>query len=305
MPSLSRTVYRGLVAAGAPALVRGVRPGAPVFCFHNVVAEADAGVGDASLHMPAHSFESVARWIAETYDVAPLSELADRAAAGRGVRGLAAVTFDDAYRGVFDHALPVLAALGLPCTIFVVSGFPADPSHTWWDRLASRGLLSDERRERALTAHRGLAAEVLADIDGNEDITRPGGLPDVLLPAGWDRIVEASGAGVDVGSHTVRHANLTALDRAELDEEMVRSRREIHDRTGREPEAMAYPYGLWNEQVLSATGSAGYRMGLTLEARPLRPGGNLLGTPRLNVPASISLEALECWAAGLRLRRPW
>ncbi len=272
-----------------------------MLCFHNVVVEADAGVGDRSLHMPVDTFASIVQWMASSYDVVPLGELAGRAGAGRSVRGLAAITFDDAYRGVFEHALPLLAAAGLPCTIFVVTRFADDPAPTWWDTLAAQSRLSGERRDEALTKQRGLGADVLADP------AEPGTVPDfpeTLLPAPWDQIIRSTSDLVALGSHTVRHPNLTTLSDTELDEELTRSRREIDERTGQEPEAVAFPYGLWDPRVVNATGHAGYRMGLTLEGGSLSGGRDLLATPRLNVPAGISPDALACWAAGVRPRRP-
>ena len=245
------------------------------------------------------------RWIAATYDVVPVGELADRAGGGGSVHGLAAITFDDAYNGVFEHALPVLAAAGLPSTISVVSGFADHPAYTWWDTLGARGLLSDKIRDVALSTCRGLGPEVLAAADA---ALPAGALPHVFLPASWDRIAAAAANGrdgVDLGSHTVRHPNLMTLTDTELDEEMSRSRREIHDRIGKEPEVMAYPYGLWDPRVLGAASRAGYRIGLTLDVRAFAGGGDLLAVPRINVPAGISLDALACWAAGIRLRRPW
>jgi peptidoglycan/xylan/chitin deacetylase (PgdA/CDA1 family) len=300
--SLSRAVYRSLTTLGAPRVARRLRPGAPVFCFHNVVPQTDTGMGDASLHMSVRTFEAIAGWIGDSYEVVPVRELAERAVAGRSVRGLAAITFDDAYRGVFEHALPALAAASLPCTIFVVSGFADHPAYTWWDTLATRGLLTDRRRDQVLTRHRGIAVEVLAEADA---ALPSGALPDVFLPAPWDRIVQAAGNGVDLGSHTLRHANLAVLDGAELDEELGRSRCEIRERTGKDPDAVAYPYGLWNSEVLRSAARAGYRLGLTLGGQLFAEGQDLLGAPRINVPAGISTDALECWAAGIRLRRPW
>src|SRR3954470_8233749 len=37
--------------------------------------------------------------------------------------GAVAITFDDGFANLADHALPVLEHLGLPATIFVVSGY--------------------------------------------------------------------------------------------------------------------------------------------------------------------------------------
>jgi peptidoglycan/xylan/chitin deacetylase (PgdA/CDA1 family) len=299
--ALSRLMYRGLVALRAPVLMRRIRPGAPVFCFHNVVPESVAGVGDASLHMPLGAFASMMDWLASSYHVVPLHDLADRARRGRGLAGLAAVTFDDAYRGVFELALPALAARGIPSTIFVVTGFPERVAFAWWDVLASRGLLGEERRTRALNAHRGLGQEILTEAE----LELGEGLPDVLRPAPWEQILASLGGGVDIGSHSVRHANLSVLGDGELEQELTLSRHEILERTGRNPEAVAYPYGLWNEGVVRAARRAGYATGLTLEGGPVPEGGDPLGLPRINVPAGISLDALACWATGLRLRRPW
>jgi len=300
--ALKRGLYRGLVALQAPRLARQLYPGATILCFHNVVADGEAGLGDASLHMPVSVFESLVRWLAATYRVVPLRELAERASAGRRVRNLAALTFDDAYRGVFEHALPRLEEAGLPCTLFVVTGFAAAPAPTWWDTLAARGLLSEERRARALVAQQGLAGRVLADCG---DDGRAADTPDVLLPARWEWISRAAGDLVAVGSHTARHPNLTVLNDTELEDELGRSRREILEHTNQDPEAVAYPYGLSDSRVARAAARAGYRMGLTLEGGPMTAGRDLLAAPRLNVPAGISPEALACWTAGIRPRRPW
>lgn len=271
-----------------------------MFCFHNVVPAAHAGLGDSSLHMTRDHFARVVEWMQSVYDVVPLAEVVDRAARGRGVRGLAAITFDDAYRGVWEHALPLLAAAELPCTIFVVCAFTEHPSHTWWDILGARGLLTAETREEALSARRGLTEEILPTLSAEREAPD---LPDVLLPATWETILPSIGDLVAVGSHTVRHANLSALASAELREELATSRRRILERTDRAPEAVSYPYGLSTRQVADVAAAVGYRVGLTLENRPIRRGDEPLGLPRINVPAGISLEALECWAAGIDPRR--
>lgn len=297
----SRTVYGTMAALGVPGLARKMLHGAPLFCFHNVVAAADAGRGDASLHMSVGTFEAVVRWMTASYDVVRVGELVDRAEAGESLRGLAAISFDDAYRGVFDHALPILAAAEVPATIFVVPGFADRPTPTWWDTLGTRGLLTEERRSQALTKERGLTAEVLRpdDVDASVD-----SLPEALLPAPWDQITQAVGDGVELGSHTDRHPNLTALSQAEVLVELRRSRQAIRDQVGQEPQALAFPYGLWNASVLRATRQAGYRIGLTLEGHLVAAGQAPLAIPRINVPASISTNALACWAVGVRPRRP-
>lgn len=279
--------------------------GARVFCFHNVVAAAEADRGDTSLHMAVSHFEELMRWTATAYDVVPVVELAERLKAGRSVRGLAVLTFDDAYEGFFRHAMPVLARLRLPSMLFVVPTAAERPSAFWWDRLAEAGRLAGPDRDRHLDRNRGLAREVLGaeewdgDAEGGEAV-----LPDSYLPALWDTVrahVHASDL-LTIGSHTLSHPNLTRMTDDELGLELGESRRKIESKLGVDPDVVSYPYGMHDERVHAAARDAGYQVGLTLDAELARPGQDLLATPRLNVPATIGLEAFECWASGVRLR---
>lgn len=64
-------------------------------------------------------FEAQMEYLASHRCVVPLSELLDgRAAPGRP---RVAITFDDGYRNVLEHALPAMLRLGLPATFFVAS----------------------------------------------------------------------------------------------------------------------------------------------------------------------------------------
>lgn len=294
--SASRIVYGTMVAARLPRLWRQLRPGAVVFCFHNVVANNEARGGDASLHMGLSDFEIIIDWIRSTYDVVPLGDLVARVREGASVRGLAALTFDDAYRGVLRHAVPVLCRAKLPATLFVVSVAPRRPEFFWWDRLAARGKLTEERRATCLARHRGLGEAILRSLPGEDEVPE---LPESLLPASWEEIRAGLGGNLTIGSHTARHPNLTALGVDDVRHELVGSRREIREQTGWDSALICYPYGLHDEVVLREARHAGYIGGVTLRGGVVRAGEDPLALPRVNVPAGISPETLECWAAGL------
>jgi peptidoglycan/xylan/chitin deacetylase (PgdA/CDA1 family) len=74
-----------------------------------------------------------------------LGEMVDVLAADRDPEGLAAVCFDDCLAGVHRYALPVLAEMGVPATIFAVSdAFGARPP--WWPgaaRVVTRAELAE------------------------------------------------------------------------------------------------------------------------------------------------------------------
>src|SRR5262245_28302025 len=97
--------YSGLGMIGAVALSRQLQHAGPIVCYHNVISDREPTHGERSIHMPCDQFERQMRWLAGHYDVLPLEEIVERLRAGRSLRRTAAVTFDDAYAGVFRNAV--------------------------------------------------------------------------------------------------------------------------------------------------------------------------------------------------------
>lgn len=270
-----------------------------VFGFHNVTPAGSPPMGDRSLHLNLQTFTSVVDWIGRAFVVLPLAELVARAEAGRSLRKLAAITFDDAYQGVFTHGLPVLERAGLPATVFVVSTAGASPAFFWWDVLSERGMLTDQTRDLCLGVYRGDRAW----IQNAFPTGREPRLPPDCLPAPWSVIQGAMGGVVTIGSHTRTHRNLVVLRRPELTRELELSRTEIGAQLGSPPDLVSYPYGRLDSTVLREAGQAGYRGGVTTQYGTVSARSSPLALPRVSVPSGIRLETLECWAAGMRLRR--
>jgi len=273
-----------------------------VLCYHNVVPEAQANLsGSLGQHMPLPTFERQMRWLAANYDVISLEDLVDRLSHGRSLRGAAAVTFDDGYGGVFEHAWPLLRDLGMPATAFVVADAPGRSQGFWWDHPDVPAAYSPARRRHWLTALRGDSAaivESLAPARGPAPPTTCSRL------AGWETITEAARSGLRLGAHSVTHRSLPALDERDLQREVVESREVISRFTGVTPAFFAYPYGLWNDAVRRVVRAAGYRAAFTLDyghnAGPADP----WVLRRVNVPAGIEDSTFQAWTAGLNLR-PW
>ena len=299
---LRSAYYAGLGALGLPALMRRFRAAGVVLCYHNVCSTgAAARAGEPAVHLPVDRFAAQARWLARHYDVVPLRELVGRLEAGRPLRGLAAVTFDDGYAGVFTHAWPLLLELGLPATVFVVADAPDHHDGFWWDHPAVAHAATPARRERWLTALRGDGEGILGAA------TRPIAAPPLPLPpshrpADWGTIAAAVDAGLELGAHSATHRTLTQLDGPELEREIVSSREAVHARTRTRPAFFAYPYGLWDARVRDAVHSAGYRGAVTLDYGLVSAGTDAWTLRRVNIPAAITLPAFEAWAAGLRPR---
>ena len=301
LASLASIGYAALRLSGVTTVARRLRSSGLVLCYHNVIPNADAGIwGTLGLHMPFPTFARQMRWLAANYDVVPLERLVNRVASGDNLRGMAAVTFDDAYAGVFEHAWPLLQNLGLPATVFVVAQAPGSDTDFWWDHPGVLRVYSDARRQRWLTALRGDGAAIVASLDHNgHNGAIPLRPPRACRPADWKTIADAAQSGFTVGAHSATHRSLPTLGRIDLDHEVVESRNVIARHTGKPPEFFAYPYGLTSDHVREVVRTAGYRAAFTLERGRNIAGVDPWALRRLNVPAGIGDDAFDAWTVGL------
>ena len=130
------------------------------------------------------------------------------------------LTFDDGFAGAFEHASSILQELGWPATVFLVS-----------------------------------------QLIGKQDVwcraENPSGATYPLLD--MDTIHTMRGMGFTFHSHTRLHPDLTRLPKDQLLSELQGSRTDLENLLHEKVHYLAYPYGLYNEQVLDATRAAGYK----------------------------------------------
>lgn len=93
----------------------------PILCYHKVERRLELGVTRLSPRRFSRQIErfAAAGWRALSYDDLLATVRGDRVAGPREF----AITFDDAYRGLRDHAFPVLEAHGFPATCFVITDY--------------------------------------------------------------------------------------------------------------------------------------------------------------------------------------
>jgi peptidoglycan/xylan/chitin deacetylase (PgdA/CDA1 family) len=129
------------------------------------------------------------------------------------------ITFDDGFRGVREHALPVLEEMGWPFSVFLVSDLI--------------GMQDDW------------------DLEFN-----PSGATYPLLDA--DEIRDMERRGVSFHSHTRSHASLPDLDDARLADQLAGSRATLMELLGHDVPYLAYPFGHLDDRVEAAARTAGY-----------------------------------------------
>jgi peptidoglycan/xylan/chitin deacetylase (PgdA/CDA1 family) len=120
-----------------------------------------------------------------------------------------AITFDDGFKNILHHAVPVLQHHGFPATVFLVTGY-CGKDNSW--------------PGQPVSVHR-----------------RP------LLD--WSEIRQMSALGIAFGAHTRTHPDLRRLGDTAGEEEMLSSKTAIEHALGRPVCSFAYPYGAYNEQI--------------------------------------------------------
>lgn len=291
MSSLSRSIFRLARVSGATAVGRTLRPGAVVLCYHNVVV-GSAPAADRALHLRVEAFAEQMAWLARHFTVVALDELHARAARGRSLRGLAAVTFDDAYQGTLAHALPLLTRMAVPATVFVPTAAPARGEPFWWDRASAGAAADPARRTHCVETLAGDAAAILAGAPADPP------LPAQCLPASWAQINAASTSLCAFEAHSVTHRNLARLDDAALLAELRDAMQHLAEHTGTTPRWLAYPYGRWDARVAAAAREAGYTGAWTLAGRDVTSNTDWWSAPRVDIPSGITLDAFAAWLSG-------
>ena len=293
-PSIGAIYYGSLRRLGITAVRRRMRPAGPVLCYHNVAGPDECRHGEPGLHMPRDRFERQVRWLSAHYDVLPLADFVARATVRSARRPAAAITFDDGYQGVFEHAVPILRALGLPATVFVVADAPDRWPGFWWDQPGIVESLTPDRRRRWLNHLRGDGEAILSEVTPSGNAR----LPASHHPAGWATIRAQVGNGIDIGMHSATHRSLPMLTDAELGHEVLDSRAVLHRATGVWPEFFAYPYGCWDARAGALVQRGGYRAAFGLDPGRRSAAADRWCLGRINVPGRISDSAFDAWTAG-------
>jgi peptidoglycan/xylan/chitin deacetylase (PgdA/CDA1 family) len=106
--------------------------------------------------------------------------------------------------------------------------------------------------------------------------------------------------GMEIGSHSLTHADLRRLDDETLHDELVRSKEEIEALTGEPCVTFAYPFGLHDLRVEQAAEAAGYRLAFSWLPGPWRP----FAAPRLPAPPRHGAGRLALKLLGVSRRGP-
>jgi len=264
-----------------------------------------------SIHVSVDAFTQQLEFLtAERYEILPLSELVERRRRRRSIRRCVALTFDDAYHGVLELALPVLQRFAAPATVFVATGYARDPARRyWWDRLTwvlerapevvtqrlgvgpLAGKSQDELRTALVAASAGrLTRDADSAIGALErDV---GVVPERSLAEAELQML-ARGDLIEFGCHTESHPALPALPPEEQRREIASSHAWLAERLPRVRRFLAYPYGQYDRSTMQVARDAGMEAAFSIEGRAAGPRFDLYACPRIGMAEVNSLRSFE------------
>ena len=197
------------------------------------------------------------------------------------------VTFDDGFDDNYHIAYPILKKLCVPATMFVCTDYIGSSETFWFDRviylfkkttathydlgqnegpspIAVTAIGKYEQARKLVKYFRTVKNDIRLRFLKKLEEQLGDKIPDsdcLSQTMNWDMVVELAASGIEIGSHSCSHPNLTQLDSATLLLELTKSRAAIAEKIGVPPQVIAYPAGdakNFNEEVVAATKRAGY-----------------------------------------------
>lgn len=199
----------------------------PRILMYHMISEPEPGLHFNGLRVSPHMFERQLRWLRQhgwkSFTVSEMLEAGDRLP-GKSF----AITFDDGYADNLLRALPLLQKYASKATLYLVV----------------------ERFERDWSVDRKAHHD-----DG--ELKREAKLSDEQV-----EILIESGC-VELGSHSMTHANFIKLSTDEVMYELQASKRNLEKRFNVDIKSFAFPFGLYTAEQVGLVKQAGYQSAVT------------------------------------------
>jgi len=220
----------------------------PRILMYHMVTAPRSGARFNGLRVAPRVFEKQLQWLAQHgWHSFTVSELV--AQAGRLPEKSCAITFDDGYADNLLQALPLLKKYRCKATLYLVVERSGRDWSTQRKAHHNEGELKQEDK--------------LSDAQVEEML--------------------ASGC-IELGSHSMTHANFSRLEATAAGRELVDSRKALEDRFGVSVRSFAYPFGLYRPEQLALVEEAGYTSAVTTREGIENPGSwNPLELQRIKI----------------------
>jgi peptidoglycan/xylan/chitin deacetylase (PgdA/CDA1 family) len=206
-------------------------------------------LGDDNYSVSVDAFERQMSFLATHATVVSLEEILNCGTRPKSIN--CAITWDDGYASVHDHAFAILEKYKFPSTVFVTTGAIGE----------TRPHVSDED---------------------------PGLFPGQQMLT-WSQIRALRRSIFSIGTHLTKHLDLRALSHENALAELSSSRSAIEHHTDEECLDFAYPWGLADRRCAEWVREARYRSASTTLHKPVPSKLDPLFVPRINIRRDYNL----------------
>ena len=199
----------------------------PRILMYHMIAEPIPGAKFNGLRVKSKDFERQVAWLkSNQWHFVTVSEL--MAEWSQLPAKTVAITFDDGFEDNYSAALPILQKYDAKATVYLV----CDREQNDW---------STKKKEHHNSGE-------LAQVPKLSDTQ-----VQTMVNTGH----------IEIGAHTVSHANLTALTESDSREEIVNSKNALEKQFGIVVSSFAYPFGIYNKSHCQQASEAGFTSAVT------------------------------------------
>lgn len=229
----------------------------PRVLMYHMVREHIDGAKFNKLRVKPSEFEKQVAWMkAEGFHFVTMQELQDNW--GNHPPKTVAITFDDGYLDNLENAYPILEKYQAKATIYVVI----------------------DRHDRDWSTYKKAH-------HNSGELAREPKLNDEQV-----RLLANSGL-VEIGSHTMTHANLDKLDDAQCLHELSDSKQQLESLIEQPVTSFAYPFGIYSERDVHLALQAGYSNAVTTKEGVDGLDPDFMQLQRIKISGKDSLFAVK------------
>ncbi|WP_416202904.1 polysaccharide deacetylase family protein [Acinetobacter sp. LoGeW2-3] len=229
----------------------------PRVLMYHMVREHIDGAKFNKLRVKPAEFDKQVAWMkAQGFHFVTMQELQDNW--GNHPEKTVAITFDDGYLDNLENAFPILEKYQAKATIYVVVDRHDRDWSTYKKAHHNSGELAHEPK--------------LNDI----------------------QVKQLSNSGlIEIGSHTMTHANLSKLDDVASLKELTESKHQIEALIAKPVTSFAYPFGIYSQRDVELAKQAGYSNAVTTKEGIDSISPDFMQLQRIKISGKDSLFAVK------------
>jgi peptidoglycan/xylan/chitin deacetylase (PgdA/CDA1 family) len=226
-----------------------------ILLYHSTFRKVPSDLFGEIHNVTPDEFYKQLKWLKSHFDVVAVDELLCL----KDLKGKAAITFDDAYKSVFEEALPMLKSLNMPCTIFI-NGCTLDKRVFWRDKV--RYIINAALVSEFIESNKQFCKTYCIDENNFYRRTKHHELNSIEVESLLDKFFKVKGIRLELlsyciddpsilsshdlvsyGSHSYSHYVMSSLTKEQQHEEVVKNINFFNKHNIKHSQIFSIPFG--------------------------------------------------------------